>query len=71
MINFIKVADFSSTFLSVVQNVRRGLSNNRLSNRRLCLAASQAVNYFALNQYKCIVLYYIILHCILFDVIIA
>jgi len=33
-----------------------GLLNNRLSNRRLCLAASQEVNYGALNQSNCIVL---------------
>jgi hypothetical protein len=42
-----------------MSSVRRGfLNNHRFSNRRLCLAASQAANYGALNQknYNCIVL---------------
>jgi len=40
-----------------MSSVRRGFLNNRLSNRRLCLAASRAANCGALNQYNCIVLY--------------
>jgi len=49
--DFVKVADSFNVFKRRLKcHLFNGFLNNRLSNRRLCLAASQAANCGALNQ---------------------